>query len=156
MGFTKGFMEDILDHSIPSLIERNSEGLLGVECASSYWGMSTFPPYIPIFLVNDEFQDNNGFMVEFYIQKFFVPSVNYDNVVQLAENLYITDREQTVCDMLRYNRHEFHLYETIMSAYEDGKVDIEKLEELAQSYSILEKLRETYKQACICYNEDNE
>ena len=49
--------------------------------------------------------------------------------------------------MVRYNRHEFHLYETVISAYDDGDVDIARMEQIAEQYGVLDKLRETYERA---------
>lgn len=48
--------------------------------------------------------------------------------------------------MVRYNRHEFHLFETLLSAY-DGMVNIERLENLAKQYGILDKMRRLYEEA---------
>ena len=71
---------------------------------------------------------------------FFAPDINTDSIVKLSDPLSVTDKEQTVCDMIRYNRHEFHLFETVLNAYE-GDVDIARLEILAKNYNILDKLK---------------
>ena len=79
-------------------------------------------------------------------------SVNTKNIVSLSRHLSVTDPEQTVCDMVRYNRHEFHLYETLLNAYE-GDVDIERLEQLAKQYDILDKMKQLYEEALTVENE---
>ena len=130
-----------LDNSIHALIEYDYPGLLGVEAATSYWGLSTFPYDIPIFLVNDNAMGYDGYSVDSALAMLFVPDVNTKNIVSLSRHLSVTDPEQTVCDMVRYNRHEFHLYETLLNAYE-GDVDIERLEQLAKQYDILDKMKQ--------------
>ena len=130
MEYTGIKMGKELDNSIHALIEYDYSGLLGVEAATSYWGLSTFPYNIPIFLVNDNAMNENGYSVDSALAMLFVPNVNTENIVRLSKHLSVTDPEQTVCDMVRYNRHEFHLFETLLHAYE-GDVDRERLEELA-------------------------
>ena len=137
-----------LSYDIPSMVERGTTGLLGVETATGYWGLSTYNHYEnPIFLFNDNSQSLDGYQATFIMTQLFVPQVNSKNTIKLSDTLWITDREQTVCDMIRYNRHEFHLFETVLSAYEDGEVDINRMEKIAEQYDILDKLRETYQRA---------
>lgn len=113
---------------IDYLKRTKTKSVICLEAASAYWGMCSYSPDIPILLM---------------------PSDSGNRVK-------VTDRERTVCDMIRYNRHEFHLYETVMSAFEDGEVDMEKLIKLARKYNIEEKLYETYNKALEAYDEDNE
>lgn len=141
-----------LDNSIHALIEYDYPGLLGVEAATSYWGLSTFPYDIPIFLVNDNAMGYDGYSVDSALAMLFVPDVNTKNIVSLSRHLSVTDPEQTVCDMVRYNRHEFHLYETLLNAYE-GDVDIERLEQLAKQCDILDKMKQLYEEALTVENE---
>lgn len=145
-----------LSNDIHSLIKMNYEGLIGVESATEYWGLSTFWSNRTILLYEDSTQNYDGYISEFGLCFFFVPDVNTKNIVHITEKLSVTDREQTVCDMVRYNRHEFHLYETIISAYEDGEVDIEKMERLAEEYNILDRLRNLYQTALEEIDFDNE
>jgi hypothetical protein len=139
-------MDGTIKNDVYSLIEYDYDGIIGVEAATSYWGLSTFNPAIPIFLFNDDNAEENGLFVESSLSVLFVPNVNMDNLVELSEHLRITDPEQTVCDMVRYNRHEFHLFETLISAY-SGMVNIEKLESLANYYNISDKMQKLYKEA---------
>lgn len=136
-----------LKNDVYSLIEYDYPGLIGVETATSYWGLSTFNPSIPIFLVNDNSLENDGYFCRYALSFLFVPNVNTENIIKLSNNLSITDREQTIIDMLRYNRHEFHLYETVLCAYDDKEVNIQRLESLAKQYNIFDKLQEVYSKA---------
>lgn len=147
MDYKQTLMSTCYPNDIYSLIKYDYPGLLGVETATAYWGLSTFNIGMPIFMMNYDALDNNGYIVSCALSTLFVPNVNKKNVVQLSEHLFITDREQTVVDMLRYNRHEFHLYETVLSAYEDPEVNLEKLEELASLYEVAEKLHKVYELA---------
>lgn len=147
MGYADSGMAKNLANDVYSLIEYDYPGLLGVETATAYWGMSTFNIGIPIFLVNDDNTDAEGYFARCALSALFAPKVNSHNIVRLSEKLFITDREQTVIDMIRYKRHEFHLYETVLSAYEDGEADIERLEKLALEYNVLDRLHEIYKEA---------
>lgn len=145
---------DPFGYDLNSLISRDFEGLAGVETASGYWGISSYgymDNVILLFQNND--RDNNGHMVEYHVNLLSVPNVNHKNIVKITEHFHVTDPEQTVCDMVRYNRHEFHLYETVMNAYETGIVDVDRMEKLAEQYGILDRLREIYKLACQEYEE---
>lgn len=97
-------------------------------------------------MINDNNVEDSGLLIESSLPFFYTPNVNQENVVYLSKNLRVTDKEQTVCDMVRYNRHEFHLFETLLSAY-DGMVNIERLENLAKQYGILDKMRRLYEEA---------
>ena len=137
----------VLDNSVEALARYDYPGLIGVEAATAYWGLSTYNPQMPIFLINDDTLDHDGYFARCALSILFVPDVNRDNIVKLSQNLSITNREQTICDMIRYNRHEFHLFEAVLSAYEDGEVDIERLENMAEQYDILDRLHQIYEEA---------
>lgn len=139
-------------YSPSALIESDYSGLLGVESATAYWGLSTFSPDISILLLNDDSLSDEGYECESSLCFLAVPKVNDTNVIKLSPHFCVTDREQTICDMIRYKRHEFHLYETILSAYDDNEVDIERLESLAKNYNILDRLKSLYVEACEIYD----
>lgn len=124
------------------------KGLLGIEWAASNWGYSTFNPFIPIFLHEDNELGEEGYFVSGMICNFFAPNINKTNIVDLGDGLYVTDREQTIVDMLRYNRSACYLYETVMYGLEDKDIDKVKLDSLAKQYGVLEKMYEVYKIAC--------
>lgn len=142
-----------LKNDVYSLIKYDYPGIIGVEAATSYWGLSTFNPAMPIFLVNDINAESNGLFVESTLSMLFVPNVNTDNLIKLSEHLRITDPEQTVCDMVRYGRHEFHLFETLLNAY-DGDVDMERLMKLADYYNIKDTMQKLYEDALETEGED--
>ena len=86
MEYTGIKMGKELDNSIHALIEYDYSGLLGVEAATSYWGLSTFPYNIPIFLVNDNAMNENGYSVDSALAMLFVPNVNTENIVRLSQH----------------------------------------------------------------------
>jgi hypothetical protein len=131
------------------------EGLIGVETATEYWCLSTYESHTAILLYDNHKSLEESKEYYFDLGYLFVPDVNTVNTVKLAKGLYITDREQTVCDMIRYKRHEFHLYEAVMSAYEDGEVDMDRLKKLAKSYGILDEMDKIYEKAVEAFKEDN-
>ena len=145
-----------LDNSINSLIEYNYDALIGVETATGYWSLSSFYSPRPIILFNDNSINNDGYETEDAMNILFVPNVNTENIVYLSEKLRITDLEQTVVDMVRYNRHEFHLYETLISAIDDKMADLDRLEKLAKEYSVYDKMMKLYDEALEAEEEDNQ
>ena len=150
-------LDGSVNYSINALIERGQTGrigILGVECASAWWNLCSFSPDIAIFMIDDKTAPSDGIFYGSTFCMYFVPNVNFTNTVELAPNVIVTDKEQTVVDMVRYQRQEFHLYETVMSAYE-GEVDIERMESIAESYGVLDRLREINELAIEAYEEDN-
>ena len=153
MGF---LLNGQLNTGIYALRDGDYNALVGVETATGYWGLSTFDPDHSIILFNDNDSDNSGYEVSLGLSTLFVPNVNTKNVVYLSEHLRVTDKEQTVVDMVRYNRHEFHLYETLISAIDDEQVNISRLNELAKQYGVYEKMYEQLEDALIAEQEDAE
>ena len=133
-------------------IKMDVDGIIGVESATEYWGLSTFYSFRTIMLLDNK-QSENGYE---FLGSLFVPDVNKENIVYLNTHTRVTDKEQTVCDMVRYNRHEFHLYETLLSAFDEECVDLKRLEKLARGYGIWDKMLEELEKARIAYEEDNE
>jgi len=145
-----------LNTGIFALQECDFDGLIGVETASGHWGLPTFSPDFTIVMFSDDTLSNDGYEVDCGINTLFVPNVNTENIVYLSEHLRITDPEQTVVDMVRYNRHEFHLYETLISAIDDEQVNVERLNALAKQYGVYEKMYKQLEEALIAEQEDSE
>lgn len=152
MEYSTSKMVQAISNDVYELIEWNYPGIIGIESATSYWGLSTYNPSNCIIMINDNSAGDSGILVESSLPFFYAPNINQENVVYLSKNLRVTDKEQTVCDMVRYNRHEFHLFETLINAY-DGMVDIERLETLARQYDILDKMRDLYNEALLTEDE---
>jgi hypothetical protein len=146
-------LDGSLNTSLNVLKDTSTEGIVGVESATAWWGLSSFDPDITIFLFEDNTKNNSGYYFHGGLDFLFVPDVNFDNVVYLTDKLCVTDREQTICDMIRYNRHEFHLYETVISAFDDKEINMDKLLNLAEHYGIKDKLFELYDLALECEDE---
>lgn len=137
-----------IDNNVYDLIAWDYPGIIGIESATAYWGLSTYTTSRCIILFNNDDLDASGFFVNSSMPMFFAPDINEENVVYLSKSLRVTDREQTVCDMVRYERHEYHLFETLINAY-DGDVDVKRMERLAKQYNILDKMRELYHEALL-------
>lgn len=127
-------------------------GTLGVEWAAGYWGLCSYNTDMPIFLIKDA--KANNLFIDNQISYLFDSKINNDNVSSLSDTLYVTSPEQTVCDMIRYKRHDFHLYETIDSSTWTGIVDSTKLNKLLESYGLTETYNELVMLADTAYNED--
>lgn len=138
-------------HTIRDSIGMDADILIGVESATEYWRLSTFYSVDTIKLV-----DGDSIRYDRDRSILYATDINKDNTVYLNKHTRVTDKEQTVCDMVRYNRHEFHLYETLISAFDDGCVDLKRLEKLARGYGIWDKMLEELEQARIAEEEDME
>ena len=145
-----------LNTGFNALAKCDFDGIIGVEAATSYWGLSTFSPDYTILMYNNDELDNDGYEVDCGISTLFVPQLNTENVVHLSEHLRVTDLEQTVVDMVRYNRHEFHLYETLISAIDEGMADIDRLNSLAKQYNVYDKMYKQLNDALEAEQEDSE
>lgn len=145
-----------LNTGIYALRDGDYNALIGVETATGYWGLSTFDTDHSIILFNDNDMDESGYEVNLAMSTLFVPNVNTENVVYLSKHLRVTDPEQTVVDMVRYSRHEFHLYETLISAIDDRRVNVERLNTLAKQYGVYEKMYKQLEDALVAEQEDSE
>jgi len=143
-----------LNNSVWALAENDYDALIGVETATGYYGLSTFSSDFVITMLEDNTLDNCGYEVQCGMTTLFVPHINYQNVIKLSEHTLITDKEQTVIDMIRYNRHEFHLFETLVSAIDSEQVDVERLNNLAKQYGIYDKMYKLLDEALEAEEED--
>ena len=66
----------------------------------------------------------------------------------------MTNPEQTVCDMIRYRRHAFHLYETIDASTWNGVVNTDRLDKLLKVYGLTNLYEDLVTAADNIYNED--
>ena len=153
MGLPAISLDTALDNSLDALIRYDYDALLGLETATQYWGLSTYIGTKPVILFNDDNQVGEGITNELSMIMVFVPAVNTDNVVYLSEHLRITDPEQTVVDMVRYKRHEFHLFETLVSAIDEEQVNVERLNELARQYGVYDTMYSQLEEALECVGE---
>lgn len=140
-------MGEMIDTRIINLVRMNQDSLVGLESATGYWGLSTYCSTMPHYLYKLDIE--NGYKevdlpTAVYL---FSSSVNLENVVYLSEKFRITDMEQTICDMIRFDRQEFHLFETVISAFEDSRVNKERLNTLAEEYGIRDRLNKIYIEA---------
>lgn len=143
-------MDRTVTNSVKHLIENDVNAIIGLESATEYWNLSTFISDKPIII----FTENNAEQDNIITER--LDNVNTENVVYLSKHLRVTDLEQTVIDMVRYNRHEFHLYETLISAIHEKMANIDRLNELAKQYGVYEKMYQQLEDALIAEQEDAE
>ena len=115
---------------------------MGVQSAIAYWGLSTYSwQDFPIFFYKSckEVEHIDG-----PIRFIGVPDgVPTKNIVPLGGNLFVTDKWQSACDLVRYGCDVFHTQEALFDyyCYEDAE-SIAKLEAMSKEYGILEKLHQ--------------
>ena len=143
-------MDRTVTNSVKHLIENDVNVIIGLESATEYWNLSTFISDKPIII----FTENNAEQDNIIAER--LDNTNTENVVYLSKHLRVTDLEQTVIDMVRYNRHEFHLYETLISAIHEKMANIDRLNELAKQYGVYEKMYQQLEDALIAEQEDAE
>lgn len=132
-------------------------GVLGLEAAAGYWGMSTFD-YLdfPIFLFEADkvidLRDNISFVG---IPRDLSNSCNVDISEQFGEGLFVTNKLQTICDMIICDCDLFHLLETIDDFYTfESDSSISELEKLAEQQGVLHRLKELYEMSLDSFEED--
>jgi len=85
-----------------------------------------------------------GNFISSAISYFFVETVDYSETIFIDNGVYVTSPERTICDMILYDRHEYHLLEAIDDVYNTNQqvVNIEKLESMVDAYGIRERFDE--------------
>ena len=121
-------------------IKKDLYGIISRETASGMLGLSTFPPH-PVLVSNNEIQLDMG-IVKFIRQ-------NYDEkyLIKLRDNLFITNKERTIIDMLEDG--EYRILMESIETYIDENDNIDKLMKVAKELNkedILDKVLIEYKQ----------
>jgi hypothetical protein len=116
-------------------------GIMGLEAASGYWGMSSYDYRAhPIFL----YKTSRDRVIDLTADVSFVGvpwELTYDNTMGLGDGIYVTDKERTICDMIACDCDLFHLIETVDDYY-NNNTDTEKLESMAKKRGVYDKLLE--------------
>ena len=102
MEYSTSKIAQAINNDVYDLIKWDYPGIIGIESATSYWGLSTYNPSNYIIMINDNNVEDSGLLIESSLPFFYTPNVNQENVVYLSKNLRVTDKEQTVCDMVRF------------------------------------------------------
>lgn len=130
------------------------KGILGVEAAAGYWGLSSYSYFsYPIFLTNIE--DDHVRRIQGDISYLLIPfsmeKLTLDHTVYFQDDIYVTDKQRTICDMIRFDADEFTKLEAIYNYY--CFEDVPALEEMASSLGIIDELHRLYAIAEIDMNE---
>ena len=133
-------------------------GTLGLQAASAYWGMSTYDyTALPIFIFQVEGTD----VAEYHsiITYVGIPrEINNGHLVDISnkygDGITVTDKPQTVVDMILCDCDLYHTLETIDYYYTYEGIDaIKQLEELADRYGVLDKLKKLVLESETIYDE---
>lgn len=134
--------------TLTDCIDLKMKGLLCLECALGYCGLSSFNFELnPMFFVQSS-TDNNVFL-DAVFGCFLVNSIDMSYTKEIADGLFVTRPERTICDLIKYNRHEFFILEALDEIYNYEKtpdyVDLQLLDKLVDEYGIraeFDKLRQ--------------
>lgn len=130
---------------------------LCLEAAAGYNGLSTYNWYEEpmVFYETDDEDDYNEGLIKMYHCK----KITHDNCVYDTElQLWITNKERTICDMIKYDRDLFHLLESIDDYYtyepRTDESSLDRLHTLAKEYGVYERLQELREESKYIYDED--
>ena len=120
-------------------------GILGVEAAAGYWGLSAYSFMShPIFLASAELDRIRR--VQGDISYLLIPpsiaNLADERTVYFQDGIYVTDKQQTICDMIRFDADEFTKLESIYNYY--CYEDVPALESMARSLGIIDELHRLY------------
>lgn len=150
--------KEIWKASFSDLQKSSEHSVICLECASGYLGLTTFNCYDNIMLLLEtdakdrQFKRFDGNTLEYCT----VDKIDYEHCTKINNNLYVTDIPLTICQMLQFRCHEFHLYEAIDDLVTFHPELIAETEELAKKLGVLDVLKESYDLAEEAYREDNE
>lgn len=134
----RGRHMNYLQASLEGYKNMKGKGVIGVECASGYWGMSTFPTNCLVFLSDKISKDSNGVISFVKVDK-----ITLDNTVEIADGLYVTDKERTICDMIKYGCEVRFLLESIEDyCTDDDNKELTKLKDMLMKENLWEKYLE--------------
>lgn len=111
------------------------EGVLGCEYATGKHALSTYPPTTLILLSTSRVKIQNSKVLE------TIPVVeeDYSYCTSITKKLFITNPERTICDMIRFNREERFLYESL-ERYLRRNSNLSNLYSVADHYLLRNKL----------------
>ena len=144
--------------TIDNLTQIGKREVLCLECAASYHGLSTFSGYdslkILVGINSKEYQYKR--ILKGNISFYGIDKIDYSHCIPISETVYVTDIPLTICQMIQFDCHEFHMFEAIDDLYTFHGDLVKETEELAKSFGILDKLLKYRELAEQAYEEDNE
>lgn len=134
--------------TITDCIQQGFKGVICFEAALGYFGITSFDAETnPMFFV--EGKDNVGKFISSLFSFMIVDKVDMSYVKEIADGLYVTRPERTVCDLIKYDRHEFFILEALDEIYNFESapdcIDLQLLDKLVDEYGIraeFDKLRQ--------------
>lgn len=159
IGFGYGLAGKHIDReTYADLVKENRKSVLCLECASGYHGISTFSYYENLMLLEETKDKSKVYKKENdgSIKHCWVDKIDYSHCINITGDIYVTDIPLTVCQMILFDCHEFHMYEAIDGLYTYHKDIVEETERMAKDFGILDKLLEYRELAEQAYLEDNE
>ncbi len=127
----------------------SKDNVLCLDCALGYWGLSTFN-WRENLIVYAAVPQWANTMFHTFIDFWCVDKIDKTDCTIINDNFMVTNPERTICEMIKYDQHTFHLYEAIDYAYNwpgDDTVNVEKLERMAKEQSIFSRLMEMKEEA---------
>lgn len=130
------------------------DGILCMEAASGYWGLSSYCySTFPIFLFK-AFKDYPERFGDNIIYQGIPEEITYEDTTDIGDNIFVTNKIRTVCDMVRFDCDLFHTLETVYNFYcYESESDIAELESKAKSLGIYDRLQELLEQSEEAMNE---
>jgi len=109
-------------------------GIVGLGSATFYHRMSSAPPSPLHIFCECEKVLRCGYVVLYPVEK-----VDYDNTIHIKNDLYVTNPERTICDMIEFHWDERILYESVERYH--LKFDVGKLFRYAETRSLRDSLQ---------------
>jgi len=124
-------------------LKRNIKGILCLDFALGYHGLSTFS-YMEFPCYFMALPNTTEKYISSNISYQLVSKLDMRNIIKIKDGIFVTNPERTLCDMIKYDRHEYHLLEALDAVYQDDVDSVDKslLESLVDEYNIRERFEE--------------
>lgn len=144
--------------SIDNLMQIGKKEVLCLECAAYHHGLTSFSGYDALKILVET--NNKEYMYKRIIKDnisfYGIDKIDYSHCIPISETVYVTDIPLTICQMIQFDCHEFHMFEAIDDLYTFHSNLVNETEELAKNFGILDKLLKYKELAEQAYEEDNE
>ena len=118
----------------------NLEGILCLEHASNINHLSTYPP-LPIMI----YKKCKLVIERGCFQVIGVDKLDYSDCNKINDKLFVTNAERTICEMIKHEREDSVIYESIDHYLRLNNKGIDTLRRYAEKYKIRSKLEEYLK-----------
>lgn len=109
--------------------------ILCLESAAAYHGLITYAD-TPLIVYN---LNNNFSLKTAHLRQYPKPTTSnpLEDCIRLRDGLWVTSIERTICELVKYEREEFFIYE----ALEDLNISFSTILESANKYEVSSKLK---------------